>query len=273
VLVEEVGGAPVWAYPGIEAEGAGVNVRLYKRAEEAVVASAAGIRKLVEMGIASDLAGIGKDLGAAARKLHAPIREGRVQGNPLEQLAKLGGGLSAGCTSEAFQTAALRRLVESAFEWTPTHPLSSGRFEVFLEQGRRALPGLAVQLLEWTRQVVKWRETLQNLPKRYRGMEADVERLAPANLPEHTSFGRLQHLPRYLKAVQIRAERAALKPAKDAEKAAQLAPYDGWQRRVAADKRETFRWLLEEFRVSLFAQELGTAESVSAARLNAFLEG
>jgi ATP-dependent helicase HrpA len=103
-------------------------------------------------------------------------------------------------------------------------------------------------------------------------MEADVERLAPANVPEHTPFRWLQHLPRYLKAIQIRAERAALKPAKDAEKAAQLLPYEGWQRRVASDKRENFRWLLEEFRVSLFAQELGTAESVSAARLNALLE-
>jgi ATP-dependent helicase HrpA len=272
VLVEEVGGAPVWAYPGIEAEGGGVNVRLYKKVEEAVAASAAGVRRLVEIGIASDLAGLGRDLCVAARKLHAPVREGRLQGNPLEQLAKLGGRSSTGCTPEAFQAAALRRLVEHAFEWTPPQPLSSGRFEAFLEQGRRALPGLAAQLLEWTRQVVKWREVLQGFPKRYRGMEADVERLAPANVPEHTPFRWLQHLPRYLKAIQIRAERAALKPAKDAEKAAQLLPYEGWQRRVASDKRENFRWLLEEFRVSLFAQELGTAESVSAARLNALLE-
>jgi ATP-dependent helicase HrpA len=128
-------------------------------------------------------------------------------------------------------------------------------------------------MVEWTRQVDALRETLRNFPKRYRGMEADVERLAPANLPEHTPYAQFQHLPRYLKAVQIRAERAALKPAKDAEKAAQLLAFQDWPKRVLPERREAFRWLLEEFRVSLFAQELGTAESVSATRLNALLEG
>ena len=273
VLVEEVGGAPVWAYPGLEADADGVHVRLYKKPEEAVAASVGGIRRLVETGIARDLADLGRDLSNAARKLQAPVREGRVSANPLEQLAKLGSVFATGCTPEAFQVAALRCVVEHAFEWTPLHPMARGRFEDFLEKGRRSLPGLAAQLLEWTRQVGKLREGLLASPKRYRGMETDVERLAPANLPEHTPFGRLQHIPRYLRAIQIRAERAVLKPAKDAEKAAQLAPFDGWRRRVAPERQETFRWLLEEFRVSVFAQELGTAESVSAARLNALLEG
>ena len=100
-----------------------------------------------------------------------------------------------------------------------------------------------------------------------------MERLVPANLLEHTPFAQLQHLPRYLKAVQVRAERAVLKPAKDAERAAQISQFQDWRKRVAPERREVFRWLLEEFRVSLFAQELGTAESVSAARLNALMEG
>ena len=169
--------------------------------------------------------------------------------------------------------AALRRLVEHAFDWTPVHPLELRRFEVFLEHGRRALPGLAYQLAEWTRQVLVQKEALQSFPKRYKGMEADVERLVPGNLPEHTPFAQFQHLPRYLKAIQIRAERAVLKPAKDAEKAAQIVPFQDWRKRIAPAQREAFRWLLEEFRVSLFAQELGTAESVSAARLSALLEG
>jgi ATP-dependent helicase HrpA len=77
-------------------------------------------------------------------------------------------------------------------------------------------------------------------------------------------------LPRYLKAVQIRAERALHNPAKDAEKATQLLPFEGWHKRVPTSSHETFRWLLEEFRVSLFAQELGTAESVSAQKLKSF---
>ena len=41
------------------------------------------------------------------------------------------------------------------------------------------------------------------------------------------------------------------------------------QTRVPPGQREAFRWLLEEFRVSIFAQELGTAQPVSAQRLQA----
>ena len=65
------------------------------------------------------------------------------------------------------------------------------------------------------------------------------------------------------------AERAALTPAKDAEKARQLAPFSDWATRVSPENQEKFGWLLEEFRVSIFAQELGTAEPASAQRLRA----
>ena len=74
-------------------------------------------------------------------------------------------------------------------------------------------------------------------------------------------------MPRYLRAVAVRAERAALSPAKDAEKAAALVPFADWETHVPPVQREAFRWLLEEFRVSVFAQELGTAQPVSAQRL------
>jgi len=273
VVVEEVGVVPVFAYPGIEAVGESVNVRLYKRAGEAAAASVLGIRKLVELGLSRDLADLSRELLQAARKMQAPRREARTLANAFQQLGPGGGGGSPGCTPEAFQVAALRRLVEHAFEWAPVHPLGLGRYELFLEKGRRALPGLAYQLAEWTRQILAQKEALQSFSKRYKGMEADVERLVPGNLPEHTPFAQLQHIPRYLKAVQVRAERAVLKPAKDAEKAAQITQFHDWRKRVMPERREAFRWLLEEFRVSLFAQELGTAESVSVARLNALLEG
>jgi ATP-dependent helicase HrpA len=272
VLVEELAGAEVLAYPGLEVLGESVNVCLYKNALEAGASTSLGIRKLVEWGIGRDLADISKELLNAARKMQTPKREGRSLANPLQRLAVLGTGRSAACSPEAFQTAALRRVLDHAFVWEPVHPLDSHRFETFLETGRRALPGLVYQLVEWTRQALAQREELQSFPKRYKGMEVDLERLVPANVPEHTPFAQMKHLARYLNAIRIRAERAALKPAKDAEKAAQLAQFEGWSARVVPGRRESFRWLLEEFRVSLFAQELGTAETVSAQRLKALME-
>ena len=79
----------------------------------------------------------------------------------------------------------------------------------------------------------------------------------------------------------IRAERAAVNPAKDAEKARQILPFAqklaALRARIdlTADQKqslEEFRWLIEELKVSLFAQELGTSVPISSKRLDRFIE-
>ncbi len=269
VFVEEVGGASLVAYPGIEAAGESVNVRLYRKAVEAHAATRNGIRKLVELGMARDLVGLRKELIHVARRLHAPKRGAASFHGSLQQLGAQLQKMEMEQSPESFQEAAMERLLDHAFVWEPAHPLQKERFELFLENGRRALPGLVYQMGESARKILELRETLLALPKRYPGMDVDIARLVPPDFPAQTPFARLAHLPRYLKAIQVRAERAQHKPAKDAEKAAQLLPFEGWRKRVPLETREAFRWLLEEFRVSLFAQELGTLESVSAQKLKA----
>jgi ATP-dependent helicase HrpA len=84
----------------------------------------------------------------------------------------------------------------------------------------------------------------------------------------------LAHYPRYLKAIAARLDKLKAEPARDAQRLAELAllavPF---QRELAARKGvadarlEEFRWLLEELRVSLFAQELRTPMPVSVKRL------
>ncbi len=269
IFVEEMGGAPLLAYPGLEAQGESVGVRLFRKSEEAGAASQRGIRKLVDLGLSRDLVGLRKELLNVARNLSAPKRETVVFRGGLQQLGAQLQKVAPPFSPEAFQEAAVQRLLEHAFVWAPVYPLEQARFASFLEEGRRALPGLAYQLAESVRQILALKEGIKAGAKRYPGMEGDLERLVPADFLEQTPFARLQHLPRYLKAIQVRAERAALKPAKDAEKGVQLAAFDGWRTRVPKAAHGRFRWLLEEFRVSLFAQELGTSESVSEAKLKA----
>ena len=166
----------------------------------------------------------------------------------------------------------MQALLQHAFLWTPIFPMTPGRFSEFLEKGRRALPELVYQYGEYTRQILVLAEALNSSTKRYKGMDADLVRLVPKDWPTRTPFANLQHLPRYLKAMQVRAERAVLSPAKDTDKAVQLAPFHQWEKKVPSHNHNQFRWLLEEFRVSLFAQELGTAQSVSATKLKSYFE-
>jgi len=79
----------------------------------------------------------------------------------------------------------------------------------------------------------------------------------------------------------MRAARAALNPEKDRDKAMRIQPYlqslGAWHgagliRPQALRLYEQFYWLVQEYKVSIFAQELGTAEPVSPKRLDALLE-
>lgn len=267
IFIEEVGGAPLLAYPGLEAAGESVSVKLFAKEESAAQATPGGVMKLVQSGVARDLPGLHKELSRIARNLALPKREADGFRGGLQQLGLQIQKASPPFDPETFADAALKRLLEHAFRWAPMHPLEQKRFVHFLDTGRRALPGLVYQLSETVRQIVALKESITASAKKYPGLEGDLERLLPRDFLEHTSFECLQQLPRYFKAIQVRAERAGLKPAKDAEKAEQLALFKDWRSRVPLGEQERFRWLLEEFRVSLFAQELGTSEKVSAAKL------
>jgi ATP-dependent helicase HrpA len=97
-----------------------------------------------------------------------------------------------------------------------------------------------------------------------------------------TPYERLQHFPRYLKAIVLRLDKARNDPARDVRL---LADWQSlarpWEREYGAMRKaatvdpflEEFRWLLEELRVALFAQELRTPSPVSAKRLQKMWEG
>jgi ATP-dependent helicase HrpA len=107
---------------------------------------------------------------------------------------------------------------------------------------------------------------------------ADVEqqlvRLFPKRFIVETPAAQLAHYPRYLRAIAARLDKLKSDPARDAQRMNEIAqlqaPYlrELAARKGVADPRlEEFRWLLEELRVSLFAQELRTPMPVSAKRL------
>jgi ATP-dependent helicase HrpA len=105
----------------------------------------------------------------------------------------------------------------------------------------------------------------------------ELEALLPRNFLSVIPFVQLVHIPRYLKALATRMERAKLNPVKDKERAQLLSPYLAKLKALAANppksgearkRLEEFRWMVEEYKVSVFAQELGTAYPVSPKRLD-----
>ena len=172
---------------------------------------------------------------------------------------------------EHLQQSAHEHILSHALRLQPLLPLTEKRFNALCDSVRKELPGLTHRVKTLSAQVHDLKQKILALPKPYPGLVQDVQRLVPLDLLSRTPHAQLQHLPRYLKAIQVRAERASLNPAKDADKAQQIADFSGWEAYVPRAHHETFRWMLEEYRVQVFAQELGTAQPVSVKRLEAMM--
>jgi ATP-dependent helicase HrpA len=268
VVVEQIAGSPLLAFPGLDAEEKSVAVRLFRKKEDAAKASVRGVRRLAELVLATDLARLKKELAGFAKHIPASQKQTASFHDALQAMsAKLNAPQAAFITPEILQNTAFTNLLDHTLALSPALPLTQTRFQTLVENARSTLPRLTWQLGDWTRQLLALRQAILASPKRYIAMEYDVQRILPPNFLARTPYQQVPHLMRYLKAVQIRAERAVVNPAKDQEKSRQLTPFGDWETRVPADKKEAFRWLLEEFRVSLFAQELGTAQPASAQRL------
>jgi len=101
-----------------------------------------------------------------------------------------------------------------------------------------------------------------------------LDHLLAPGFVTHTPLEWLQHLPRYMQALERRLEKLRGDPERDRRLLLEMQPL--WQRfwrrceeesACSEPELQQFRWLLEELRVSLFAQELGTIETVSVPRL------
>ena len=109
-------------------------------------------------------------------------------------------------------------------------------------------------------------------------LEEELSRLVPQNFISLYAAARMAHLERYLQALAIRARRALVDPEKDRAKSERLQAFSGRLHlllkalgpNASAGKRralEELFWMIEEYKVSIFAQELKTAVPVSAKRL------
>jgi ATP-dependent helicase HrpA len=162
-------------------------------------------------------------------------------------------------------------------------PATQAEFAQRCEEGKTRLSLLAQELCRLVAGILaeyqalrKKLQGVKTFPQAQREIEEQLANLLPKNFIAATPPERLQHFPRYLKAVALRLEKLRADPARDARWSAEFNPlWQTWQREdlkqrkqgVADPQLEQFRWLLEELRVSLYAQELRTPVPVSVKRL------
>jgi ATP-dependent RNA helicase HrpA len=177
------------------------------------------------------------------------------------------------------------QLLAAAFDRACLHepwPRTQGEFERRRDEARSRVSLIAQEIARLVGTILSehgaLRKKLQQITKAFPGPARDVEealgRLLPKRFLEQTPYERLRHFPRYLKAASLRLDKLRANPERDARLMAEIAGLQQpWQREQAKrggvrDPRlEQFRWLLEELRVQLFAQELKTPVPVSAKRL------
>jgi ATP-dependent helicase HrpA len=170
--------------------------------------------------------------------------------------------------------------LDRAFMQSPL-PKNSGEFNKRRDEGKARLNLLANEIARLAGLILA---EFYSLPKKLQGLKAhaqaaadmqqQLQSLVTKRFIAEVDFAQLAHYPRYLKAITVRMDKLRADPSRDAKLLAEWnSVAQAWQRTprksgVDADpKLIEFRWLLEELRVSLFAQELKTPMPVSVKRL------
>ncbi|MFY9316215.1 MAG: ATP-dependent RNA helicase HrpA, partial [Burkholderiales bacterium] len=255
VMELKSGAQTLVGYPALLDVQDGVTLQVYDSPERAREVHRAGVRRLLAIAFRERLRDIDKGLGKDMTL--APLKQDIV-------------------------AAALDRtfLAESL-------PMQQAEFARRVQEGRsrlnliaQELQRLASAILAEHAQVQKRIAGVQKAwPQPAEDVTQQCARLLQAGYLARTPWARLQHFPRYLKAASLRLDKLRADPARDAQRMAELAPLEQAYRRElasraklggaagAAGELEQFGWLLEELRVSLFAQDLKTPVPVSAKRL------
>ncbi|WP_438821345.1 ATP-dependent RNA helicase HrpA [Demequina capsici] len=269
-----VGGVAVRGYPAIVAEkGPRTSLRVLPDALARDAAHPAGVRRLL-------LADVGLQTGRVTSRwtsreslllASAPYRTTDALVDDL-QLAAVTALTSPGSGTE-IDAATIR----SADAYAAARAVVRER----LEEQVQAIVGLALPVLEAARDLDSALRSstsmaLLNVLSELRAQSAD---LVSDGFIGRTPLTRLRHVTRYLKAAKVRLDKAAGASARDTElawkvravadeyAAVRTAVESGRTDLARAAQVDEVRWMIEEYRVSLFAQQLGTDGPVSDKRI------
>ncbi|WP_025598777.1 ATP-dependent RNA helicase HrpA [Burkholderia sp. WSM2230] len=254
------GGQTLFGYPALVDRGTHCDVEVFDSPDEAARIHRAGLRRLFALQLKEPIKYLEKNLPG--------LREMAMQ------------FLTRG-TQEELRDQLIDTALDRACLQDPL-PDDDASFHARRDEGRSRLTLLAQEIARLVGQILgEYAAVLKKLvqAKSFSVAHADMQNQLDALIGKRfvvdTPYSQLTHFPRYLKGIALRIDKLKADPARDARQFAEFQPLlQHYQRAVAQrggvpDARlSEFRWLLEELRVSLFAQELRTPMPVSVKRLH-----
>ncbi len=273
------GGQRVRGYPALVDHGDSVAIEVLASARQRQVATRLGLRRLVLLGMAPPWQRILSLLSNGQRLALGNNPHGSVQALLDDVLA---------CAVDAIVAQRARPGSGDAGAWAAVR--TAGDFEELLGAVRQQIVPRVLEITELTVPVLERagqvRLALEAMKApRVAQLRAELSgQLAALVYPGFvaaTGAGRLRDLPRYLAGMLERIEKAPLNLERDAGRAEVVARVEAERRAVAgelspaerdADDVVALRWMIEELRISLFAQRLGTSGPVSEKRIYAAMD-
>ena len=263
------GGQTLIGFPALIDQGDAVTIEVFDEHEVSAAKHRAGLRRLFALQIKDALKYLEKNIPDLQKMAVAYMNVGKADNG------------SGGGTVEELREQIIAVALDRAFLLDPL-PTDEFAFKRRVEEGRGRLTLIANEvarlagtiLLEHAAAARKIKDT-KTAPDAVADCAQQISRLVPKRFLQAAPWPRLQHLARYLKAITLRLDKYRADPARDATRLAELRPLEQryWrlvaERKGAVDERmQEFRWLMEELRVSFFAQELRTPQPVSVKRLD-----
>ncbi|HDR9837899.1 TPA: ATP-dependent RNA helicase HrpA [Burkholderia multivorans] len=252
-------GQTLYGYPALVDRGTHCDVEVFDSPEEAARIHRAGLRRLFALQLKEPIKYLEKNLPG--------LREMAMQYMSL--------GTQDELRDQLIETALDRACLQDPL------PDDDASFHARRDEGRSRLNLLAQEIarlvgliLTEYAGVVKKLAQAKPFAQAHADLQQQLSALIGKRFVIDTPYAQLVHFPRYLKGIALRIDKLKADPARDAKQLGELQPLvQQYQRAVSqrggvVDPRlAEFRWLLEELRISLFAQELRTPMPVSVKRL------
>ncbi|WP_312179010.1 ATP-dependent RNA helicase HrpA [Arthrobacter sp.] len=261
-VAREVAGHTVTGYPALVDEGSTVGLRVFQNVPEQEAAMRAGVIRLLALRVPSPAKYVLEHLSNAEKLTFSQNPHGSVA------------ALIQDCTLAAIDKLTPEKL-----------PFSRVEFDALYEKVRAELidtvftvTAIVEKVLSSTRRIQKQLKGTTSLAliSALNDVRAQLERLVYPGFVARTGYAQLAQLPRYLAGIERRLEKLPTNVQRDSLNMAVVQGLeDDYDDAVAAllpgagmpPALTEVRWMIEELRISFFAQELGTARSVSEKRI------